>query len=98
MKAIQLVRRRIEYSEDRFAEIVVWKVDQPVPGSGHSYKYRLAYVVNERCILRFDNESGKGDHLHIRDEEVNYKFKSIESLLVDFQDQIRRLNDENSSA
>ena len=98
MKAIQLVRRRIEYSEDRFAEIVIWKVDQPVPGSAHSYKYRLAYVVNERCILRFDNESGKGDHLHIRDEEVNYKFKSIESLLVDFQDQIRRLNDENSSA
>ena len=95
VKAIQLVRRRIEYSEDRFAEIVIWKLEQPVPGSIHSYKYRLAYVVDEKCILRFDNESGKGDHLHIRDDEVEYHFISIESLLHDFQDQIRRLNDEN---
>ena len=97
VKAIQLVRRRIEYSEDQFAEIVIWKLDQPVLGSSHLYKYRLAFVANERCILRFDNESGKGDHRHIRDDEFNYKFKSIESLLFDFQDEIRRLNDENRS-
>ena len=97
MKAIQLVRRRIEYSDDRFAEIVIWKLDRPVPGSKHSYKYRLAYVVNEKCLLRFDNESGKGDHRHIRDDESQYVFQSIESLLVDFQEEVRRLNDEDSN-
>ena len=97
MKATQLVRRRIEYSEDRFAEIVIWKLDLPVLGSTHSYKYRLAYVVNEKCLLRFDNESGKGDHRHIKDNESIYAFLSIESLLIDFQDEIRRLNDEDSS-
>ena len=94
---MQLVRRRIEYSADRFAEIVIWKLDRPVPGSQHSYKYRLAYVVNEKCILRFDNESGKGDHRHIRDDESQYVFQSIESLLVDFQHEVRRLNDEDSN-
>ena len=94
---MQLVRRRIEYSADRFAEIVIWKLDRPVPGSLHLYKYRLAYVVNEKCILRFDNESGKGDHRHIRDDESQYVFQSIESLLVDFQHEVRRLNDEDSN-
>ena len=97
MKAIQLVRRRIEYSDDRFAEIVVWKLDRPVPGSKHLYKYRLAYVVNEECVLRYDNETGKGDHRHLSDREFEYVFRSIETLLSDFQSEVRRLNDEDSN-
>lgn len=98
MKATQLVRRRIEYTDDRFAEVVVWKLDRPVHGSKHLYKYRLAYVVNEECVLRYDNETGKGDHRHVGNREFEYAFRSIEALLSDFQSEVRRLNDEDSNS
>lgn len=59
MKATELVRQRIVYAENKFAELVLWRLCQPLAGSGHSFKYRLAYVVNEVCVLRYDNEGGK---------------------------------------
>ncbi len=62
MKAVELVRTRIVYAEQAFAELVLWKLPAPLPGSAHSFKYRLAYVVEGVCVLRYDNESGKGDH------------------------------------
>jgi tRNA (Thr-GGU) A37 N-methylase len=37
---------------------------QAVPPSTHAFKYRLAYVVGGECVLRYDNERGKGDHRH----------------------------------
>jgi hypothetical protein len=36
-----------------------------VRGSRHQYKYRLVLVVNDDCVLRYDNEAGKGDHKHV---------------------------------
>ena len=65
MKAVQLVRERISYADDAFAEIVVWHVPSPLLGSKHLYKYRFAFVVAGECVLRCDNEAGKGDHQHL---------------------------------
>ena len=48
------------------------------------YKYRLAYVVDSKCLMRFDNEAGKGDHYHSGEDEVAYRFESLEKLLKDF--------------
>ena len=59
MKAIELVRTRIAYSSTAFAELVLWRVPKSVQGSSHRFKYRLAYVVDEVCVLRYDNEVGK---------------------------------------
>lgn len=97
MKAVQLVRERISYSEFAFAEVVVWHLSSPLPGSRHMYKYRLAYVVSGVCVLRYDNEAGKGDHRHFRGREFNYSFRSIEQVLMDFKAEVRRLNHENGS-
>ena len=36
-------------------------------GSTHDYKYALAYVVAGQCVIRYDNEAGKGDHKHFGD-------------------------------
>ena len=47
-------------------------------GSAHPFKYRLAYVVNEGCVLRYDNEAGKGDHRHWGDKEFDYRFSTPE--------------------
>lgn len=97
MKAIQLVRTRITYSDIAFAELVLWQVPKPVDGSEHRFKYRLAYVVRSVCVLRYDNENGKGDHRHFGKRESVYKFNNPEQLIADFQQDIARWNDENSN-
>lgn len=62
MKAQELVKQRVVISADVFADIVIWQVPAPVSGSSHRFKYRLAFVVHGQCVLRYDNEAGKGDH------------------------------------
>ena len=84
MAARLLLRERRIVSEGRFADIVIWQLPSPVPGSAHSFKYRLAFVVEEICVLRFDNETGKGDHKHVGAEEVSYIFTTLAQLVTDF--------------
>jgi hypothetical protein len=36
------------------------------------------------CVLRYDNEAGKGDHRHIEDREEIYRFRDPKKLLEDF--------------
>jgi hypothetical protein len=55
-----------------------------VVASHHAFKYRLAYVVEGACVLRYDNESGKGDHKHIGLLETDYLFTTPAQLLADF--------------
>ena len=96
MKATELLRRRIPYSEGSFAELVLWQLPQPLPGSVHSYKYMLAYVVDGVCVLRYDNESGKGDHRHYKGNESRFAFESPEKLIRAFQRDIARYQREDS--
>jgi hypothetical protein len=98
MKAIELLRRRVPYSEAAFSELVLWQLPAPLPGSTHAYKYRLAYVVNEVCVLCYDNESGKGDHRHFRGKEFRYAFEGVDRLLAAFQRDIERINREDSDS
>jgi hypothetical protein len=84
MKAEALAQERHVLAEDAFVEIVVWRVPRPVRGSTHRLKYRLALVVAGECVLRYDNEIGKGDHRHVGDVETSYSFSSYEKLLADF--------------
>jgi len=57
---------------------------RPSPEVRHDYKYRLALVVNGNCVMRYDNELGKGDHKHMGEEETFYPFTTPEALLDDF--------------
>jgi hypothetical protein len=98
MKATELFRQRIVYAENKFAELVLWRLPEPVAGSKHSFKYRLAYVVNEVCVLRYDNEAGKGDHRHWNGKENAYEFPDPEQLLADFQKDIERWDHENGNS
>ena len=98
MKAAELLRRRIPYSDVSFAELVLWRLPTALAGSAHPYKYRLAYVVNGLCVLRYDNESGKGDHRHFRGKESRYNFESVDKLLASFQRDIVRIDREDSDA
>jgi hypothetical protein len=60
MKAELLFRKREGLTETAFVELVVWRVLEPVRGSGHAYKYSLALVSEGICVLRYDNEAGQG--------------------------------------
>lgn len=84
MRAGLLLKERRVLAEGRFAEIVIWRVPKRVPGSNHDFKYRLALVVDEVCVLRFDNEAGKGDHKHLGDIQVPYSFTTLDQLVTDF--------------
>lgn len=98
MKAVPLIRRRLVLASDAFAEVVVWRVPEPVPPAEHPFKYRLAYVVAGACVLRYDNERGKGDHRHVAGQEDRYVFSSPEQLMLDFEADIRRWNHEHRRA
>jgi hypothetical protein len=84
MKADLLIDERHVLDATTFVEIVVWRLDRPLRGSIHKYKYRLALVADQVCVLRYDNEAGKGDHWHIGDVEEPYKFVDPTMLLADF--------------
>jgi hypothetical protein len=88
MRAEPLLQERRVLAEDSFVELVVWQVPTPVAGSAHEFKYRLALVVKGMCVLRYDNESGKGDHRHLAGVETPYTFKSPARLLADFWDDV----------
>lgn len=97
MKAELLLRERIILAESAFAEIRVWRVPSPVLGSAHEYKYALAYVVGGICVLRYDNEAGKGDHRHLGSAETPYRFTTPERLLADFWEDVDRWRPERTS-
>lgn len=98
MKAKLLVNRRVIVAVDAFVEIVVWQVPEPVGPSTHAFKYRLAYLVNGQCVLRYDNERGKGDHRHTGAREEPYRFSTPDQLTADFAADVERWNHEHGRA
>ncbi|WP_434623365.1 toxin-antitoxin system TumE family protein [Azospirillum sp. B2RO_4] len=88
MKAMLLIRRRVAFGSRDFAELVVWRVPEPVPPTTHGFKYRLVYIVDGQRVVGFDNERGKGDHRHDGDVEEPYRFSGVEQLVADFLDAV----------
>jgi hypothetical protein len=88
MRAQLLLRERRIVSESEFVDMVIWRLPNPTSGSSHRFKYRLAFVVEEDCVLRFDNEAGKGDHKHVGHDEIPYGFTSLDQLVADFWSEI----------
>lgn len=89
MKATLLLSRRDRWRAGTFTEVVVWHLPRRLPGSAHRYKYRLALVDQGMNVLRYDNETGKGDHRHLGTGEEPYAFTGIEQLLQDFESDTR---------
>lgn len=61
-----------------FIEMIVWRLPEPLSGSTHGLKYRLACVVDSECVLRNDNEVGKGDCRHVGTQEMPHVFVSAD--------------------
>ncbi|WP_369573719.1 DUF6516 family protein [Acidithiobacillus sp. IBUN Pt1247-S3] len=95
MESKELMRRRVSVQDNAFAEMVLWQLECPVPPCDHPYKYRLALIVQGQCVVRYDNERGKGDHRHIDMTEKPYVFSTAEQLVADFFHDARRWLDEH---
>jgi hypothetical protein len=95
MDAELLVSEELRIADGVIAELIVWLVPLPLRGSNHRYKYRFALVAEGVCVLRYDNETGKGDHRHIGADEHAYHFVGIKPLRRDFLADVRRWLDEN---
>lgn len=78
-------------SDNAFFEVALWHLPEPVLGSTHSFKYRLALIIDEVCVLRYDNERGKGDHRHIGDREEPILSTTLEALFDAFQADMERI-------
>ena len=88
-KAVLLLRERVVLSETTFADIMIWRVSKPVRSSTHHLRYSLALIDERRCVLRYDNEAEKGDHLHTaEDTEAPYDFRGIDPLIEDFWESV----------
>jgi hypothetical protein len=84
MDAVPVLDRKQHVAGGYIIEIVIWSVPQPVPGSRHSYKYRLFFGRPGHRIVGYDNERGKGDHKHLEGTELAYEFRDLDTLLADF--------------
>ena len=93
-----LARTPIVYRENTFAEPALWKMPLPVAGSSRGFRYRVAYLVDGVCVVRYDNEAGKGDHRHFGASESDYSLTTPEALLTAFEQGIVRWNLENSDS
>ena len=91
MKAKLLLRNKRVYGNGAIREMVIWKLPKADGERPHGLKYSLYYGIDGTCLVRYDNERGKGDHRHYGDNEEDYEFFSVEQLLADFQSDIERL-------
>lgn len=90
MPASLLLYERHVLSSNSFAELRIWQVPTAVRGSVHGFKYSLALIVSGECVLRFDNEAGKGNHRHLGETELSYEFVDPTKLLRDFWAEVDR--------
>ena len=89
MKAKPLTRRTERRDDGSAIHLVIWELDAPLAPCRHTYMYRLAYVVDGVCVVRYDNERGKGDHRHVGEREEGYAFSTPRQLVVDFMNDVK---------
>jgi hypothetical protein len=48
-------------------------------------------LTDGTCIVRYDNERGKGDHRHVGPVEETYRFTTLRKLVEDFEADVERM-------
>jgi hypothetical protein len=92
MKAKLIFHEKFIYADGSIREMILWKLPKKTTNNPHGLKYRLYYGQEDgTSIVRYDNETGKGDHKHIKKKETEYKFKNVETLVADFLKDIEKV-------
>ncbi|GMR21587.1 MAG: DUF6516 family protein [Gammaproteobacteria bacterium] len=89
-----IFRDKYVYADGAIREMVIWRLPDTDSEGPHGLKYRLYYGYPGKCLVRYDNERGKGGHRRDGGKEDPYTFISIEQLIQDFKADIERLRGE----
>jgi hypothetical protein len=95
MKTELVFHQKVTGEKGDTVEIKVWKLSRSTIDKLHGFPYSLAYILNGRRVIGYDNAERKGDHRHYQNQEEPYRFETIEKLLQDFYRDIKRYNDES---
>ncbi len=86
LKATRIVEYNQKFPDGARVDVVIWQLPNDTVERPHRLKYRLNYCNTDGiAVVRYDNETGKGDHKHIAGQQVPYKFKSIRQLIKNFR-------------
>ena len=88
MSAQLLFKDKFIYADGAIREMVIWRLPGAENERPQGLKYSLFYGHPGSCLVRYDNERGKGDHRHAGDQETPYRFTSVEQLIQDFKTDI----------
>jgi len=95
MKAKLIYHEKFIYADGAIREMVLWQLPNKTSDRPHGLKYRLYYGLSDgTCMVHYDNESGKGNHRHIKGKEKSYPFKDVETLVADFLAEIEKARKE----
>lgn len=94
-KATLVLHEKTVREDGAIVELVIWQLPRATPDRPHALKYRLYLGRDGECLVRYDNESGKGDHRHVRGKETPYRFVSLAKLRRDFESDMRRYGGED---
>jgi hypothetical protein len=98
-KARLLFQAKKIYPDGSIKEMVIWQLPGRSIERPHGLKYRLYFgTASGTCLVRYDNETGKGDHRHFGKQEEPYFFTTVEQLVADFQQDIDRMRADNEQA
>jgi len=91
MKAKLIYREKFIYADGAIREMALWQLPGKAAEKPYGLKYRLYYgLADGTSIVRYDNETGKGDHRHREGLEEAYKFTDVETLVADFLEDIEK--------
>jgi hypothetical protein len=94
MKAVRIFYDKTVLHDGAIDQMHIWQLPRSTSERPHGLKYILFYGGPDGRLVGYDNESGKGDHKHIRDVETRYKFIDVETMLADFLADVKRMRNE----
>lgn len=72
---------------------VIWSVPRSAR-QPDAIRYRLVYIrrTGEAPAVLYDNHHPKGHHKHLGDKQLPYEFVSMEKLIEDFENDVKKAN------
>ena len=95
MKAVRIFYDKTVLPDGAIVQMTIWQLPRSTSERPHGLKYSLFYGGPDGRIVSYDNESGKGDHKHIRDVETRYKFIDVETMVAGFLADVKRIRNEH---
>ena len=95
MKAVRIFYDKTVLPDEAIVQMTIWQLPRSTQERPHGLKFSLFYGGPDGRIVGYDNESGKGDHKHIRDVETRYKFIDVETMVADFLADVERIRNEH---